>query len=180
MLFVVFAGLPGAGKSRLAETAGQTLKIPVFAKDWLEGTLKQYGITHSFDLSGNQQPLGYVGYELLTTLATRQLQLGQSVILDSVASTLPIRDRWRTLAAEYSAQWRVIECICSDENVHRTRLEGRQRNIPNWHELEWSEVERVKSYYAAWDEAHLVVDSVQSFESNLEAVLHYLAEPEQR
>jgi hypothetical protein len=33
-------------------------------------------------------PLGSADYQLLTTLAERQLQLGQSVILDSVAGTV--------------------------------------------------------------------------------------------
>lgn len=174
MHFVVFAGLPGSGKSRLAESVGKLLNMPVFAKDWLEGVLKQYGIHHAVDVSGMQQPLGYVGYELLTTLALRQLQLGQSVILDSVVSPPTIRDRWRNLASEYASQWRVIECICSDENLHRSRLESRQRNIPNWHELEWSDVERVKSYYTGWEEERLIVDAVEPFESNLKAVLHYI------
>ena len=87
---MVFAGLPGSGKSRWAETVGQRLTIPVFAKDWLESVLMQCGVTHAFDRFGKQQPLGYLGYELLTSLAMRQLQLGQSVILDSVASTASI------------------------------------------------------------------------------------------
>lgn len=180
MHFVVFAGLPGSGKSCLADAVGHLLNMSVFTKDWLESVLNQYGIHYAFDVSGMQQPLGYVGYELLTTLAMRQLQLGQSVILDSVASPPSIRDKWRTLASEYSAHWRVIECICSDESLHRSRLEARQRNIPNWHELEWSEVERVKSYYAAWEEERLIVDTVEPFESNLKAVLNYLGAAQYR
>jgi predicted kinase len=39
MKLVVFSGLPGTGKSALAEQAGRKLGIPVFAKDWLEATL---------------------------------------------------------------------------------------------------------------------------------------------
>jgi predicted kinase len=174
---VIFSGLPGAGKSGLAEAAGRALSIPVFAKDWLEGVLKQHGIEHAVDPSGQQQPLGYIGYELLTSLALRQLQLAQSVILDSVVSTESIRDKWRSLALQYSAQWRVVECVCSDEALHRTRLGSRQRNIPNWPELAWSDVERVKAYYAPWDEERLVVDAVQPFDSNLQAVLAYLGGP---
>ena len=121
MQFIVFTGLPGTGKSRLAETIGQTVHIPVFAKDWLEGVLNQHGINYAFDTDGHQQPLGYVGYELLTTLALRQLQLQQSVILDSVASPPSVREKWREMANEYAAPWRVIECICSDENLHRQK-----------------------------------------------------------
>jgi len=155
---VVFAGLPGSGKSRLAETVGQRLTIPVFAKDWLEGVLMQCGITHAFDRLGK-----------------RQLVLGQSVILVSVASTASIRNIWRALASEYEAHWRVIECICSDERLHRSRLDGRQRHIPNWPELEWLDVERVKANYAGWDEERFIIDAVQPFQTNLEIVLSYLA-----
>ena len=33
MKLIVFSGLPGTGKSTLAETIGKQLCIPVFAKD---------------------------------------------------------------------------------------------------------------------------------------------------
>jgi SpoVK/Ycf46/Vps4 family AAA+-type ATPase len=36
---IIFSGLPGTGKSALAEAVGRELGIPVFAKDWLEATL---------------------------------------------------------------------------------------------------------------------------------------------
>jgi len=141
---IVFSGLPGTGKSVIAEAVGRELGIPVFAKDWLEATL-----LHSQLVSAEAgRQLGSVGYDLLTVLAERQLGLDQSVILDSVASTESIRNTWRDLGKKYNADWRVIECICSDIAVHCERLEKRQRNIPGWHELGWTDVEFVQSYYA--------------------------------
>jgi predicted kinase len=95
------------------------------------------------------------------------------VILDSVASTQTIRSGWRNLAQQYAASLRVVECICSDEVLHRARLAVRQRNIPGWHELEWSEVERVKRYYSGWAEEHLTLDAVRPFDDNLAAALAY-------
>jgi predicted kinase len=92
--------------------------------------------------------------------------LGQSVILDSVAASQTIRDIWLKLAEQYSADYRVIECICSDQSLHRSRLKERKRNIPGWHELEWSEVERVKQYYSQWEGERLVLDMVHSFNDN--------------
>ena len=167
MQFIVFAGLPGTGKSSIAEAVGRELGIPVFAKDWLEATLRRSGLDPNKDV-------GYAGYELLTTLAQRQLQLGQSVILDSVASIEAVRTRWRELAATYQARWRVIECVCSDETPHRARLAVRERDIPGWHELDWSEVERVKAYYAEWKDERLIVDAVSPLAENIATVLNYL------
>ena len=83
-----------------------------------------------FTMAESTQTLGYAGYELLTTLALRQLRLNQSVILDSVASFERIREQWRDLSKVYGAEWRVIECVCSDETIHQTRLTTRQRGIP--------------------------------------------------
>jgi predicted kinase len=169
MKLIVFSGLPGTGKSMLAETIGRRLGIPVFAKDWLEAVLLQNGLKPT----QKEKSLGYVGYELLTTLAERQSMLGQSVILDSVAGIAAVRKRWKDLAHQYHAEWRVIECLCSDETVHRARLLTRERNIPGWHELDWSEVERVKEYYVPWQEDHLVLDMVRPFEDNLSRVMAY-------
>ncbi|HET9590166.1 MAG TPA: ATP-binding protein [Anaerolineales bacterium] len=169
MKLIVFSGLPGTGKSTLAEAVGQDLGIPVFAKDWLEATLLQSGLKPS----AQDKPLGFAGYELLTVLAERQLMLKQSAILDSVAATQSIRSRWRQLAGHYRAQWRVVECICSDESVHRARLQDRKRHIPGWHELEWAEVERVKGYYLPWEDEHLKLDMMNLYNDNFARAREY-------
>jgi predicted kinase len=171
MKLILFSGLPGTGKSALAEAVGREYGIPVFAKDWLEAALLRCELVPG----SPDRPLGSAGYELLTVLAERQLALGQSAILDSVASTASIRKTWRELCATYHVEWRVIECTCSDEALHKARLGSRQRNIPGWHELDWSEVERVRGYYVPWQEERLVLDMVNPFEENLALVLEYLA-----
>lgn len=163
MKLIVFSGLPGTGKSTLAENVGKQLHVPVFAKDWLEANLLRNGLVPTI----NEKPLGFASYDLMTTLAERQLMLGQSVILDSVASTETIRDTWRQMSKRYSANWRVIECVCSDEAIHRGRLGMRKRNIPGWHELAWADVEKVKQYYAIWEDDHLILDMLNPFEENL-------------
>ena len=169
MKFIVFSGLPGTGKSSLAEALGQDLGIPVFAKDWLEGTLLRSGLKPTME----DKSLGFAGYELLTVLAERQLVLGQSVILDSVAGTKTIRGTWRLLSRQYGADWRVIECICSDENLHRTRLKTRKRNIPGWHELEWPDVEKVKQYYQPWNDECLKLDMTNLYKANFSKAKAY-------
>jgi predicted kinase len=164
---IVFAGLPGAGKSALAEAAGKRLNIPVFAKDRVEAALWRSGI-------GRELNSGWVSYDLLTALAESQLRLGQSAILDSVATFEKIRRQWRALAAHYGADFRVIECICSDEALHRARLKRRRRDIPGWHELDWAEVEAVRERYESWVGEWLVVDAVEPMDSNARLVMEYI------
>jgi hypothetical protein len=163
MKLIVFSGLPGTGKSSLAEVVGKDLGIPVFAKDWLEATLLRSGLKPAI----KDKSLGFAGYELLTVLAERQLMFGQSVILDSVAGTETIRRIWRQLAEQYDAGWRVIECICSDESLHRLQLKARKRNIPGWYELEWSDVEKAKQCYSPWEGDRLVLDMATPYKKNL-------------
>lgn len=169
MKLIIFSGLPGTGKSTLAEMLGRQLSIPAFAKDWLEATLVRSGLTSTVE----DKPLGFAGYELLSVLAERQLMLNQSVILDSVASTQSIRSRWRQLADQYQAECRVIECICSEETVHQARLNNRQRAILGWHELTWADVEKVQSYYPPWEGKHLTLDMVASIDQNFSRVMSY-------
>ncbi len=172
MQLIVFSGLPGTGKSSLAEAVSRRLGIPVYAKDVLEAAIIRAGMTEPEDA---RQQLGWAGYELLTTLATRQLRFGQSAILDSVASTASIRNAWRALANTRGAEWRVVECVCSDPELHRHRLEGRKRGIAGWPELTWEEVERVRSYFTPWVEEHLTVDAMSTFGENIDQVLTYLS-----
>jgi predicted kinase len=162
MKLIILTGLPGTGKSTLAEALGAYFSIPVFARDWLEATL----LRCKLQATQENTSLSWAAYELMTILSERQLMLEQSVILDSVAATQTIRSTWQTLAQKYKADWLVIECTCSDESIHRSRLEDRRRGIPGWHELTWSDIEKVKQYYSVWEAERLVLDMVQPFPEN--------------
>ena len=67
----------------------------------------------------------------------------------------------------------VIETYCSDLELHRSRIEGRRRLIPDWYELDWSHVERS---IATWEQPRHVdlrLDAAKTLAEN-EALLHDL------
>jgi predicted kinase len=122
---VVFTGLPGTGKSTLAEHVARSIHAPVFAGDWLMGALKPYGALDHLD----RPTYLAMYYNLLNTLVTRQLILNQSAIVDCLIND-EVATRWRDNAARYGTGLLVVECICTDVHLHRSRVVGRRRDIP--------------------------------------------------
>jgi predicted kinase len=164
---VVLSGVPGSGKSTIAEVVGRELGAPVFAMDWLLGALTPFGGRH-FDQTSE------IAAELLTTLAFRQLVAGQSAVLDSPSEDIATRHRWITLAAATGARLRVVSCVCSDRELHRARVEERRRDIPGWHEAaDWTDVLERLSGFVGWPIDVLTVDTSQPLAACASEVLSY-------
>jgi len=164
----MFTGLPGTGKSVLSEQAARMLGCPLFSKDMIEATLWRSGV-------GSDANSGWAAYELMTSLAECQLRLGQSVVLDSVATYERIRSRWRDFAASHGATFVAVECVCSNEDLQRSRLVDRQRGIPGWYEIDWHQVEQTRANYEPCTGQRLVLDAVHSLDHNGDALRTYLA-----
>ena len=160
-------GLPGAGKSALAEDLGRAMSVPVLSVDPIEAALLRAGIAPD-------QPVGLAGYVVAEDLAAEQLRLGLSVIVDAVNDAEPAREQWRDLARLQDVRLYFIEVYCSDEEVHRPRLRGRRRNLGSFREPTWESVQARRSAFENWPEPRLRLDSLRPQSENLAGALHYL------
>ena len=167
---VVFTGLPGTGKSTLAESLGKRLATPVFAGDWLLGSMKP---AHEKIALLNPAAYDELYESVLASLLTRQLMLDQSGIADCVLADDAIQ-RLAAAASVNDATLSVIECVCSDVAVHRSRVNGRVRGIPGWHEIDWSHVEHMRSEVGSIRAERLVMDAVQPLKHNEDKVWTYI------
>src|SRR5256885_6327368 len=156
---VVVGGLPGTGKSTVAEHVARAIGAAHLSKDIFEAALWRSGITR-------ESGAGWAAYEQLGAVAEAQLRLGLPVVLDSVTPNERIRSAWRDIAARTGARFVAIECVCSDEAVHRSRLDGRRRNISGWPEVTWEQVVEVRTRYEPWAGERLVLDSTRSLNEN--------------
>jgi predicted kinase len=105
---IVISGVPGTGKSTVAEHAARVIGGALLSKDVFGAALWRSGI-------GRDANAGWASYEQLGAVAESQLRLGMPVVVDSVATHERIRSAWRDLATRYRARFMVIECVCSDE-----------------------------------------------------------------
>ncbi|EOD64186.1 AAA family ATPase [Amycolatopsis vancoresmycina] len=115
----------------------------------------------------------------LTASVARQLQLGLDVVIDATGHRREARDRWREVTESAGGRFVGAECVCSDEQRQRARVEGRARGIPGWPQtVTWEHVVRMRGLWESWDEPHLVLDSAtRPPEENVRQVLAAVDRP---
>ena len=62
------------------------------------------------------------------------------------------------MAAEEGAGSLFVTTSCRDAGLHRVHVEGPQRQIPNWYELDWDHVDRARAAWVAPGGLDLVLE----------------------
>ena len=112
---IVMSGLPGSGKSTIAERIAQRLKIPILSVDPIESAIIKAGIARSFET-------GVAAYLVAQSLAGEQLKLGNPVIIDAVNAEEEGKDTWRSLAQHYEVDMIILDVFMSDQALHQQRV----------------------------------------------------------
>jgi predicted kinase len=168
-LLVLVTGLPGTGKSTMADVAARALGAPVLGHDWAMSGLRPFR-----EMEQALDDMGFagrraVGWSILWSLAREQLRLGTSVVLDGVARR-PEVARAREIAGDERVQSLVLLTACDDAEVHRSRVEGRRRGIPNWYELDWDHVAQARAAWEPPSDVDLVLQATEAVEHNADRV----------
>ncbi len=153
---MIISGLPGAGKSTVAESLAAELSVPLFSVDPIESSILKSGLKRSFET-------GLAAYLVVEALAGEQLKRGLSVIIDAVSPVQEARDMWHNLARTYNATLIIIECVLERE-FHKKRIESRIRNMHGIPEVSWEDVENRRKTYLPWKEERLVLDTATAHE----------------
>ena len=153
---IVLSGLPGSGKSALAEGLSRALSIPIFSIDPIEAAMWRAGLAKT--------ETGVAAYEVARALADEHLRLRIAVIVDAVNPVEAPRAAWRNLASKHRVSLKIIECVCSDEAIHRGRIEA---PVAGKRELTWARLLQRRAEYEAWTDPRLVLDTSRTSPAQL-------------
>lgn len=149
---IVFAGLPGVGKTTISAMVAGRLGAALIRVDAIEAAVV------SCDLA--IAPVGPIGYVVAHRVAAGCLAVGTPVVVDAVNPVPAARAGWPALAGEVSAVLVLVEVVLRDEAEHRRRVDRRRSDLPGLVVPTWPDVQN--SDYLPWDVARdgerIVVD----------------------
>jgi predicted kinase len=157
-MLYIFAGLPGVGKSTLAQMLARRLRAVYVRIDTVEDILAGAGAARD----------GPEGYLIAYGVARDNLRLGHTVIADCVNPVAATRHAWRAVASEQGVACIDVEIVCSDEGEHRSRVESRGTA-----QLCWADV--LQRSYDPWEIPRIVLDTAgQTLDKSYMALLMLL------
>ena len=131
-VLVIFAGLPGSGKTTIARALADHLNAFHLRIDTIEQAMQRSVL--------NLPSAEDAGYLAAYGVAGDNLRQGRIVIADSVNPIALTRSDWRAVATKADTKFLEVEVLCSDEFEHRRRVEERVADIeghklPTWQEV---------------------------------------------
>ncbi|WP_153075065.1 AAA family ATPase [Paraburkholderia bonniea] len=167
-MLIVFAGLPGTGKTTVAQALARKLAAVYLRIDTLEQAL--------ISLGSRGAEMGPAGYRAAYAVAQDNLRLGLSVVADAVNSLRVTREAWRRVAREAGVPIVEIELVCLDAAMHRLRVEGRRADIADHALPTWQNVLEREREFDAWESERLVLDTaVIPVEQAVEKIIHHMS-----
>ncbi|GAA4523552.1 AAA family ATPase [Brachybacterium paraconglomeratum] len=159
---IVLSGLPGVGKTSIAEIVAARTGSVHLCIDAVEESLLACGLPSGWQV-------GVAAYEATRVMAEQNLRLGHDVVVDAVNDSEEARQTWRTAALRTGANLDFVHLVISDLQEHERRLGDRDRGLTYVGEPIWSDVQRRRADYGAWS------DEVLEFDTAVQAVDEFVA-----
>lgn len=117
---------------------------------------------------------GALSYTLLAPLARDNLTLGTHVVIDSPAGYRSFQDAIEDLVRGVKVNFKLIECITTDEALLRERIERRAPDLPEHRVRDWDAFQQARERLERMSGPRLVVDTAETVATNLRKIMNAL------
>ncbi len=163
-MLVIFSGLPGTGKSTLADKLARKLRWPLLRIDDVIGEVPENPGIEFWDSK----------VTILLDLVNTQLELGLDVIVDSVFMNMD-RHHSQELARKYGVRFLPIYVFVSDDKVWEERVTARYNELNNKDVATWERIQHQRGHFREWEpQTALFIDSVNPLDQNYAKVLDFV------
>jgi len=169
---IVFAGAPGAGKSTLARAAARELRAIYLDKDTIKDVALALG--REMKLEAVSDYAGALSYALLIPLARDNVTLGLDVVIDSPAGYRSFQDAIEEFVRSVKVDFRLVECITTDETLVRERIERRTVDLPEHRGRDADARQQARARLDRISGPRLVGDTGEAVQMNLRKIVAYL------
>lgn len=164
---ILFRGLPGVGKSFIADETAKILKIAILRRDDIYECI--------YPDINNQENRNEICYNIIYKIVETNLSAGTEVIIDCPFENHMELQKLSSFISVRNGELKSILCNCSDPNVWEERFNERKANpsannlFIDFNELKNNYPMELEKYS---DELH--VDTTKSLDDNILDILNYV------
>jgi predicted kinase len=167
---VVFAGAPGVRKSTLARALARELHAAYLDKDTIKDAA--LGLGRELKIENAKQFANVLSFTLLIPLARDNLTVGTHVVVDSPAGYRALQDAIEQLVRSIKVDFRLVECITTDEALLRQRIERRGPDPSEQRVRDWDAYQQARERLERMSGPRLVVDTAETVPTNLRKIMN--------
>lgn len=162
-MLILICGLPGTGKSTIANALARKIGATVLRTDEIRKKL--------FEDPRYSDEEKELVYRVIFLIAEHLLRNRCNVIIDGTFYKRAIRKRIYEIAENTKSRLEVVECVAPEYLIKRRTESGRKRALS---EADYEIYKKIKDEFEPIERKHIVIDTSRPPEQNLEQLLSEL------
>jgi len=157
-MLIVVTGLPGTGKTTIAETLAKDIDAIVFSTDKIRKMIFEKPVYNEEDKR--------IVYNELFSQTGKYLAIGKNVILDGTFYTKALRERAKEIGKSFCEEVYFVYCETPEELLKK-RINKRKDTFSN---ADYSVYLKMKKIFEEFEEDVIIIDTSNPVDTNIDII----------